>query len=72
MQTAQELYASTVRDLPPSERLRLAALILDELAQSNAFSIDSSDAWSEEDMHDLATFSMSNTDAVYADDEDLV
>jgi hypothetical protein len=32
MQNAQELYA-TIRHLPPSERLRLAALILDDLAQ---------------------------------------
>lgn len=34
MVTAQELYASTVRNLPADERLRLAALILDDLAES--------------------------------------
>jgi hypothetical protein len=34
--TAQEVFTETVRDLPPSERLRLAALILQDLAQSSA------------------------------------
>jgi len=34
MTNAQELYASTVRHLPPAERLRLAALILDDLTQA--------------------------------------
>jgi hypothetical protein len=33
MQNAQEIY-STIRDLPSSELLRLAALILDDLAQA--------------------------------------
>jgi len=32
--TAQEVFAETVRALAPSERLRLAALILQDLAQS--------------------------------------
>lgn len=36
MQTAQEIYASTVRELPLEERLRLAALILNEVTQSDA------------------------------------
>ena len=34
MTNAQDLYASTVRHLPPAERLRLAALILDDLTQA--------------------------------------
>lgn len=33
MPNAQELYASAVRDMPAEERLRLAALILNDLAQ---------------------------------------
>ena len=36
MQTAQALYASTIRELPVEERLRLAALILNDLAPSDA------------------------------------
>jgi hypothetical protein len=34
MQTAQDLYSTTVFSMPPSERLRLAAMILNELAQA--------------------------------------
>jgi hypothetical protein len=33
MPTAQEVFAETVRALPAIERLRLAALILDDLAR---------------------------------------
>ena len=31
--TAQEVFAATVRTLPPSEQFRLAALILQELSE---------------------------------------
>ena len=34
MLTAQEIYTSTVRGLPAAERLRLAALILNDMADS--------------------------------------
>lgn len=36
MQTAQEIYASTIRELPVEERLLLAALILNDLAHSES------------------------------------
>lgn len=36
MMTAQELYTSTVRGMPVAERLRLAALILNEVTQPDA------------------------------------
>ncbi len=32
MQTVQEIYRGAILDLPPEERLRLAALILSDLA----------------------------------------
>ncbi|MEJ7713421.1 MAG: hypothetical protein WKF84_27155 [Pyrinomonadaceae bacterium] len=35
MNNAQEIYVSTVRVLPTSERLRLAAMILNELMESD-------------------------------------
>jgi hypothetical protein len=62
---AKEIYAETVRQLPPNERLRLAALILDELAGAVAFA----DAWSDQDMQDLAAFSLSHADPYQQDDE---
>jgi hypothetical protein len=44
-----------VRQLPPKERLRLAALILQEIV---TVSIEEGDAWSEEDLQDLARASL--------------
>jgi len=69
MSTAQEIYISTIRNLPPAERLRLAALILDELTKSGEELADSSDIWSDEDMHDLAAFSLSHASASYPEEE---
>ena len=62
---ANEIYADTVRHLSPNERLRLAALILDDLARSVAFS----DEWSEQDMQDLTTYSLSHANTFEQDDE---
>lgn len=59
--TAQEIYSQVVRNLPPTERLRLANLILNELVQQNLSIIDESDTWTEEDQLDLVTFSLQNT-----------
>ncbi len=53
--TAQEVFTETVRALTPSERLRLAALILQDLAQSEVVVVDRSDTWSEQDQSDLTT-----------------
>ena len=67
MLTAQEIYKAA-RTLSLPERLRLAALILDELdqaplPQNEMPQIDPvslagySDAWTDEDIHDLRQFS---------------
>jgi hypothetical protein len=52
---AEQLYADRIRRLPPKERLQLAALILEDLANGTEFD----DTWSEEDFRDLAAFSLS-------------
>lgn len=57
MPTAQEVYTAAVRPLAPAERLRVAALILDELTQT-APPIDESETWSDEDLNDLTAFSL--------------
>jgi hypothetical protein len=62
---AKDIYADTVRQLPPNERLRLAALILEDLASSVAFA----DQWSDQDMQDLAAFSLSHASTYQKDDE---
>lgn len=53
--TVEELYTQVVRRLPVKERLRLAALILNGLVPA---SVEESEAWSEEDLRDLARASL--------------
>lgn len=52
---AKQLYDESIRALPAKERLQLAALILEDLAHTTEFD----DAWTEQDMRDLAAFSLS-------------
>jgi len=70
--TAQEVFTETVRALPPTERLRLAALILQDLTQSEVAVVDSRDAWSEQDQRDLTTFSLQYAAKLYPEEDELV
>ena len=70
--TAQEVFTETVRALPLSEQLRLAALILQELAQSEMAVVDRSDTWSDQDQQDLTTVSLQYAAELYPEEEDLV
>ena len=72
MPTAQEVYITAVRRLPPAERLRLAALILDELTRAHILPVETSDAWSEEDLHDLTAFALRHAAASYPIDDESV
>lgn len=69
--TAQEVFSQAVSALPPTERLRLAALILDDLTQSNLSVVDTGDAWSAEDQADLMAFSLHYAATLYPEDEEL-
>lgn len=70
--TAQEVFTETVRALPPSERLRLAALILQELAQSDVAVVEQSDTWSEQDQRDLTAASLKYAAELYPEEQELV
>jgi hypothetical protein len=70
--TAQEVFAETVHALPLSERLRLAALILQELAQPDVSIVGRSDTWSEQDQEDLTTLSLKHGAELYPEEQDLV
>jgi len=70
--TAQEVFTETVRSLPLSERLRLAALILQELAQPNVAVVDQSDTWSGKDQADLTAVSLKYAEELYPEEESLV
>ena len=56
---AKKLYAETVRHLPADERLKLAKLILQDIASSD---IEFSDAWTEQDLNDLTAFALSHSE----------
>jgi len=57
MPTAQEVYIQTIRALPPTERLRLANLILNDLVDQNSI-VDQSNFWTDQDQADLTNFSL--------------
>ena len=67
--TARDVYVQTVRALPLNERLRLAALILDDLAQSDVAIVEASDTWSEQDQRDITAFSMRYAARLYPEEE---
>jgi len=62
---AKEFYDKTVRSLSPKERLRLAALILNDLTGTHE-GVEFSDSWSEEDVQDLTTFTLSHSENPHA------
>ena len=65
-----EFYLTSIRPLPPGERLRLASLILDELTVSAGTTLDVQDSWSDEDTADLTAHSLNYADrSGYAEDE---
>jgi hypothetical protein len=70
--TAQEVFKETVRSLPLSERLRLAAMILQKLAEPDVAVVDRSDTWSEQDQADLTAVSLKYTAGLYPEEESLV
>jgi len=65
--TAQEVFSGAVHGLSAPERLRLAAMILQDLTHV----VDQADAWSEQDQRDLTAFSLQHADGLYPEDEDL-
>ncbi|QSJ16751.1 hypothetical protein JYQ62_34610 [Nostoc sp. UHCC 0702] len=70
--TAQEIYNQVVRTMSPTERLRLANLILNELVQQNLSIIDQSDTWTEQDQLELASFSLQYTASLFPESEETV
>ena len=71
MITAQQVFETSVRILPASERLRLATLILDDLSATSADALDYSDSWTEEDVRDLSAFSASYAASLYPEEKEI-
>jgi hypothetical protein len=61
--SAREIYEQSIRQLSPAERLRLASLILDDLAASAEARRDVSDEWTGADLADLSAFALKAVDA---------
>jgi hypothetical protein len=72
MPTAEQVFESSVHALPRSERLRLAALILQELAQADPGALDYADTWSDEDVSDIQVHSLRHAVSDFPQDDDLV
>lgn len=62
MQTAgvaQQIYETSIKNLPIIERLQLVKLVMDDLmANSTNWVVDESDVWSDEDYADLSRISL--------------
>jgi len=71
MPTAEQVFESSVHALPRSERLRLAALILQELAQADPGALDYSDSWSDEDISDLQAHSARHASSSFPQEDDF-
>lgn len=68
MPTAESVFESSVAALPKSERLKLAALILDELTASAAAMLDFSDLWSDEDVRDVTAYAADYAADIYGEE----
>lgn len=53
--TAEEIYGQVVKPLSPSERLKLATMILNDIPPQAI--VDYGEEWTEEDYHDFAVAS---------------
>jgi hypothetical protein len=71
-QTIQEIYQNIVGNFTVNDRLRLAALILNDLTQQNVAVIDASDTWTEQDQLEFTSFSLQYANSLFPDDEEIV
>ena len=70
--TIQKIYQNIVATLPLSDRLRLAALILNDLTRQNIDVIDTNDTWTEQDQLELMSFSLQYANNLFSDDDEIV
>jgi hypothetical protein len=59
--SAKELYLKKVQLLSPKERLRLAVMILNDLAADDD-QIEFSNSWTEQDLQHLTAFALSHSE----------
>ncbi|MBI4639847.1 MAG: hypothetical protein HY731_04090 [Candidatus Tectomicrobia bacterium] len=66
--TAEAIYNQMVKTLPPSERLKLATLILNDIPPRAV--VDYSEEWTEEDMRDLMIYSLRYAAKSFGEEEE--
>mgnify|MGYP001432944276 CR=1 FL=1 len=64
---AEDIYNQVIKALPPSQRLKLAALILNDIPPQAV--VDYSEAWSDEDVRDFSVASWSHALAQIENEE---
>jgi len=69
--TVQEVYDRVLYTLSPTDRLRLATLILNDLVQQNLSIVDESETWTEQDQLDVTTFSLQYAAALFPENEEM-
>ena len=69
--TVQEVYDRVLYTLSPTDRLRLATLILNDLVQQNLSIVDESETWTEQDKLDVTTFSLQYAAALFPENEEM-
>jgi hypothetical protein len=63
--TPQQLYETSVKQLPIVERLQLVKLVLDDLMHDPAsWVVEESDVWSTKDLADLTRASLAYADSI--------
>jgi hypothetical protein len=65
--TAEEIYNQVIKPLPPSERFKLATIILNDISPRAV--VDYNDDWSEIDVRDLTAHSMQYAAVSFAEME---
>jgi hypothetical protein len=69
--TVREVYDRVLSTLSPTDRLRLATLILNDLVQQNLSVVDESETWTEEDKLDVTTFSLQYATTLFPENEEM-
>jgi hypothetical protein len=64
-------YDRVLSTLSPTDRLRLATLILNDLVQQNLSVVDESETWTEEDKLDVTTFSLQYAATIFPENEEM-
>ena len=65
---AEEIYSQVVKPLPPSERLKLATMILNDIPPHAV--VDYSEEWTEEDMRDVTLYSFRRAAQSFGEERD--